>query len=274
MMSPIELRRIYMSKILSGMLLAGLLGVSAQADLLRVEVGAGVWQQDLDGTVEYKNRIPFNADQLGYDEENQPYVWLNIKHPVPILPNLRLEYTDVEFSGITNSDIQYDNVQFNQGALSTTSMEQFDAVLYYNILDNTAWTTIDLGIDVKYMDFKFDALGEGQIIGFPLTTTTQTVSEDESLVLPLAYGRVRVDLPFVDVGLEGDVKYVKYKDSSVTDYRIKLDYTLVDVLPVDVGLEAGYRFENVTIEEDDFSSFDVDADLDVDGFFFGAMVRF
>ena len=35
-----------MSKVLSGLLLAGFLGFSAQADMLRVEMGGGIWENE------------------------------------------------------------------------------------------------------------------------------------------------------------------------------------------------------------------------------------
>jgi len=262
-----------MNKLLKTLALVACFSVVSQADVLRVEMGAGTWQQDISGTIDYKNLTPFEAEDLGYDKEMQPYLWLNFRHPIPILPNIRLEYTDIDFSGTSSSPIEYDNVRFLSGSKSTTQLTQYDLILYYNILDETAFTTFDIGLDVKYMDFNFDVKGQGQIIIPTSAAVAQKVSEDEQLIVPLLYARLRFDLPF-DIGIESDVKYMKYKSSDITDARIKLDYVLVDILPIDVGLELGYRFENITINEDDISSFDVSTDIDVKGVFFGAVVKF
>ena len=96
-----------MNKILSGFLMATVLGVSAQADALRIEMGGGVWESDLSkGTIISKDLVSsglpdsvFTTDSLGYDKEKNLYLWMFIKHPIPILPNLRLEYANVDFSG-------------------------------------------------------------------------------------------------------------------------------------------------------------------------------
>jgi len=261
-----------MSKILSGMLLAGLLATASQADLLRVEMGGGAWSNEISGPIQYKNLAQYNADNLGYSTETKPYLWLNVKHPIPILPNLRLEYADVSFSGNSTQPFEYDGRRFDAFTYSETTMTQIDTILYYNLLDRTAWITLDVGLDVKYMDASFKANGEATlIVGGP--TFYQSVDESEKLVLPLLYTRLRVDLP-LDIGIEGSAKYLKYKDSKMSDLSIKADYTLVDVLPFDVGLEVGYRFENINLNQDDFDSIDVDVDLDIKGVFAGAVVKF
>ena len=261
-----------MSKILSGFLLAGLLSLSAQADALRIEMGGGVWNNEVSGPITYQGLATYNAEDLGYSDENRAYLWLNIKHPIPILPNLRLEYANVDFSGSSTQPFQYNGIEFNVDTKSDTGLAQYDAVLYYNILDNTMWTTFDLGIDIKYIDAKFDAVGTGTPIGGG-TASPQSVSEGEKLILPLGYARLRFDLPF-NLGIESDIKYIKYKSSGVTDFRVKADYLFTDLLPFDFGVEVGYRFENIKIDQDDFSSFDVDADLDIKGIFAGAVVKF
>ena len=252
-----------MKKILQVLLTAGLLGTVTQADVLRVEAGAGIWNQTPEGHIQYQDVQSFSDSDVGYSDEDKMYLWLNIKHPVPVLPNIRLEYTPMEFSGTsTIPSFTYKNTTFIQGAKSTLTMDQYDAVLYYNILDNTAWTTVDIGLDVKYIDTSFDA-----------KDTNGAISERESLVLPMAYARVRVEIPATDIGFEGDIKYVSYKSSDVYDYRLKVDYTF-DFTAVDLGIEAGYRFVNINIDHNDFSSLDTTGDIHVSGFYAGIMARF
>ena len=261
-----------MSKLLSGFLLAGLLGLSAQADALRVEMGAGVWQQEFSGTITSKDLVgtgfdTFDTDLLGYDKESKGYVWMFIKHPIPILPNLRLEYAAVDFSGTSTTSFVYDGIDYAANAKTQTTLDQFDIIMYYNILDNTAWTTIDLGLDVKVIQSEFSASGIDNT-----TLLDVSVNEKETLPVPMAYGRLRFELPF-DLGVEGIAKYSAYKESKVIDYQIKADYTLVDVLPIDVGLEVGYRYQKLDIDGTDFD-IDTSADIEVDGLFAGAVIRF
>ena len=263
-----------MNKLLSGLFLASVLGLSVQADALRVEMGGGVWESDLSkGTITSKDLVSYglastiDTDTLNYDKEKNLYLWMFIKHPIPILPNLRLEYADVDFTGNTTQDITYKGISYAANADTNSKLEQFDIIMYYNLLDNTAWTTLDLGLDVKIVQSEFNIRGTTPIIGDFLSS-----DNSETLPIPMLYARARFDLPF-GLGVEGIGKYVKYKDSTVVDYVVKADYTLEDVLPIDIGFEVGYRFEKFDVEGDDFS-IDTSADIDIDGLFAGAVIRF
>ncbi len=252
-----------MNKILSGLLLAGMLGASAQADIVRVEMGAGAWMNEFSGTVSSTTLpAPITAEVLGYDKETKGYAWLNIKHPVPVLPNLRLEYAAVDFSGTSTAAFTYKGDAYTINTKSDLTLDQIDVIMYYNILDNTGWTTIDLGLDVKLVDLAFNA-----------SSGVNTIAETETLPIPMAYGRLRFELPGTDLGVEGNAKYTAYKNSKVTDYSIKADYTLVDILPVDVALEVGYRFQQFDIDGTDFST-ETTADFEIDGVFAGATIKF
>ncbi len=251
-----------MNKSISGLLLLAFLGTVSQADILQVEAGAGMWNQEPSGYLQYQNAPSFNEKDVGYTDEDQLYVWVNLKHPVPVLPNIRLEYAPMEFSGTSTANFEYAGQNFTPGAVSTLTLDQYDAVLYYNILDNTAWTTLDLGLDIKYIDTDFKASQLGV-----------SVSESEDLVLPMLYGRLRFEVPGTELGLEGDVKYTPYKDSKVYDCRIKADYSF-DLTLIDLGIEAGYRFMRINVEQKDFSSLDTTGDIEISGFYAGAMIRF
>ena len=255
-----------MSKVLSGLLLAGLLGAGAQADLLRVEAGAGAWQNDLSGSLSSGTPADvIESDILGYEKETKGYAWLNIKHFVPILPNLRLEYAAVDFSGISTApSFVYKGTTYTANAQTDLTLDQIDVIMYYNLLDNTAWVTLDLGLDVKVIQAEFNAVQ---------STGADAINEKETLPIPMAYGRMRFEIPGVDIGVEGNLKYIGYKSSKVMDYAIKADYTLVDILPVDVGLEVGYRFQQLEIDGSDFST-DTSFDIEIDGVFAGATVKF
>ncbi len=255
-----------MSKILSGLLFAGLLSASVQADVVRVEMGAGVWSNEFSGAVSSTGVVdPITADELGYDKENKGYAWLYVKHPIPVLPNLRLEYAAVDFSGTSKTPtFDYKGVTYTANAKTDLTLDQIDAIMYYNLLDNTGWTTIDLGLDIKVVQAEFNARQ---------SDGSDAVQEKETLPLPMAYGRLRFELPGTDLGIEGTAKYTAYKDSKVTDYTIKADYILVDLLPVDIGVEVGYRFQQYDIDGTDFD-IDTSLDIEVDGIFAGATIKF
>lgn len=262
-----------MNKVLSGLLLAGMMGASAQADIVRVEMGGGIWNTDFSGTITSKDLAgtgfdTFDTDLLAYDKERKGYAWVNIKHPIPVLPNLRLEYAAIDFSGTSTQTFTYLTKDYQANAQTDITLDQIDAIMYYNILDNTAWTTLDLGLDIKIVQAEFNAVGTEDITNNPLS-----LQEKETLPIPMAYGRLRFEIPGMDIGLEGNAKYVSYKSTKVTDYAVKADYTLVDVLPVDIGLEVGYRFQQFDIDGTDFD-IGTTVDIEIDGIFAGATIKF
>lgn len=252
-----------MKKALSGLLLAGVLGVTAQADIVRVEAGGGVWNNELSGTIK-SNGDTIDTDELGYSKESKGYIWAFIKHPVPVLPNLRLEYAAIDYAGTSTQSFVYKGDRYLASAKTDLTLDQFDIIMYYNLLDNTAWMTLDVGLDVKVIQAKFNAVD---------SFSGNSEHMKETIPLPMAYGRLRFEIPGVDIGLEGTAKYTAYKNSKVSDYSVKADYTLVDILPVDVGLEVGYRVMQIDLDGTDF---DVDTTLDikVKGLFAGAVIRF
>lgn len=254
-----------MKKIVTAAVMSAIIALSAQADFIRVEAGGGVWENEISGTAQYDGETSFSTSTLGYASESKGYLWMFIKHPIPLIPNLRLEYADVGYSGTSNDLFAWDGNLYGKGSTSSLELSQIDAILYYNILDNLAWVTLDLGLDIKHIDASFT--GKSQ-------NGNNTFDDSESIVLPLGYARARFQIPMTDIGIEGDVKYIAYGDSSLLDYRIKVDYTLVNVLPFDIGLEVGYRFENLDLDSDDVGGLNSTLDIEIDGFFAGAVLRF
>ena len=72
--------------------------------------------------------------------------------------------------------------------------------------------------------------------------------------------------PWPDVIISGEMSYIAFDGSSISDITAKIAYT-TDFF---VGFEAGYRMQEY--EFDDIS--DTDADLSFDGIFAGAYLKF
>ncbi len=237
----------------------------ASADLLRIEGAVGAWQTTPTGTISYADTNSFDlVDQSGFESTTNMYAWVYLKHPIPVVPNVRIEFADPQFSGDIKQKIEWDGNVYASGT-NSLSLTQYDTVLYYNILDNTLWSTIDLGLDVKYIDGNYQ-LSES-------TGTLAKVDQDFSIIMPLAYVRGRVQIPVTDIGVEAIVRGITYSDNTVVDAEIKLDYTLDFVPIVQPGLELGYRYQQVKLNA---SSIGLDANLDTtfSGVYGGIMVRF
>lgn len=241
---------------------AMLASTAAMADMARVEAGAGVWSQKPSGNASYTDGGADGVFVSGEKEESDIYAWMLIKHPVPILPNLRLEYAQIKDSGIATGEFK----DFDIGAANsvlTYDMKQYDIIPYYNILDNTAWTTIDLGLDIKVIDTSYTAAPSGAFTGY---------SDSQTIAIPLLYARGRVEIPATNIGLETDIKFIGTGKSKVYDARAKIDYTLSFIPVVQPAVEVGYRVQKIDIDIDDTDSAAVN--IDYSGVYAGMMLRF
>lgn len=250
-----------MKKIIKSMACALVLAATAQADFLRVELGTGAWMQEPSGGI-FGNSNGFSgSDVSSEDQKTQGYAWLLIKHFVPVVPNLRVEYVALTNEGKATGTFNNQTIPIGGSAESKFEMTQVDLIPYYNLLDNTAWITVDVGVDIKLIDatYKIDPVG-----------TFNGYEKSESLPLPLGYVRGRVQIPTTDIGIEADVKYVSYSDSTAYDVRAKVDYTF-DITPlIQPAIEVGYRMQKYEVDE----LSDIKLDLEFAGFYAGAMLRF
>lgn len=252
-----------MKKILTTLLSTAVLATIASADFSRVEMGAGAWMQTPKGDMSYTDGGANGSNVFDENEETNAYVWMLIKHPIPVLPNLRLEYVNIDSTGVASG--QFEDF-FAADSKTSLKMTQFDVIPYYNILDNTAWITLDLGLDFKVVSLDYQA--DGVTINGNLN---QNYSDKQTIAIPLAYLRARVEIPTTNVGVEADVKYITYDGSTVSDMRAKVDYTLDFIPVVQPALEVGYRVQKI-----DISSSEVKSAMNVDfaGMYVGLMLRF
>lgn len=250
-----------MKKILSTIAVSAILSASVYADTTRVEVGAGAWAQTPSGTADYNAGAGVTGtNTFNENKDTSAYVWMLIKHPIPVLPNIRLEYTNIHATGTATGS--WGGIAIPGSSNSVLDMKEYDVIPYYNLLDNTFWTTLDLGLDVKVLDLDYKVEPNGIFTGYEDTYT---------LPIPLVYARVRVEIPTTNIGLEGDAKYVTTGSSTIYDARVKVDYTF-DISPVvQPALEVGYRMQKIKIDENDE---DVKTDMDFSGFYAGLMLRF
>lgn len=260
-----------MKKIISLMGLGLLLATTANADFARVEAGAGVWNYKATGEMVYTDSTGTLTNTTNGDAQSSAYVWLLVKHPIPILPNIRLEYSTIHDDGKGSGT--YDSITFPADTPTTTDLTEYDIIPYYNILDNTFWTTVDVGVDLKVVDYDFTAkaLTTSPSSTFQYPVLTKDYNKKGSSVIPLAYLRTRVEIPVTDIGLEADAKFISYDGDTVYDARAKVDYTLGFVPVVQPAIEVGYRVQKYDFKNKD-KTFHMN--MDFKGVYMGLMARF
>jgi outer membrane protein len=241
------------------------------ADIARIEVGTGAWFQSPTTSMNYEDDSGFSGEDISdsAQEKTQGYIWLLVQHPVPLFPNLRLEYVNVNSSGIGTGNFDFFQSPISGDNKSKLEISQFDIIPYYNILDNTSWVTIDVGLDIKVVETIY-SIADPQVGGFALGSTTGSFEDTSSDIVPMLYLRGRFEIPSTDIGIESDIKYITDGESDALDFRLKMDYTLEFVPVVQPSVELGYRVEKIYMVTDD----DLIADFDFAGIYLGAMLRF
>jgi outer membrane protein len=244
---------------------AVLLGVSsaASAEIAGFEIGIAGWQASPSGWVQDEgttgaDRVDLEDDlQLG--DETSGFAWIRLMHPIPVLPNIKLTYTPLQFegSGTVDREFTFGNVTFtgSEQVDSEAELDQWDVTLFYEVLDNVV--DLDLGINVKVLDGHFKATRR---------TTGETDEVDFTAPIPMLYANVGVNIPGTGIGLAVEASGIGYSGNSLSDIKASIGYTFAGV----VGVEAGYRRLQMKIDDIE----DVSADITIDGPYLGVAAKF
>ena len=160
------------------MLLTGILSACALSQALpfKVSVFAGGVEQDPSGFVSYKPQTYGDNLDLKNDahfsQKTQPYIGVRITNNLPILPNLKLDYMPMKFSGsgTINKQITFGGTTYNlnAGFNLNAKMNRFDILAYYHLPFITAATKdmlkVRLGLNVRVVDFSETFTGNNAYI--------------------------------------------------------------------------------------------------------------
>ncbi|WP_283709439.1 TIGR04219 family outer membrane beta-barrel protein [Pseudoalteromonas prydzensis] len=239
------------------------LAPAAHADtLLGLYVGVDGWQSDNSGSFADNG----NMQDFNFEDETFISYYAALEHPIPLVPNIKLKYTELELNGSTTLDgtFEFGDTSFttDRPASTITDLSHIDYILYYEIFDNDL-VSIDLGVNAKQFDGDIIVTGisNGQ-------ETTETV--DFSGFVPLVYGRAEVGLPLTGFSVFFEGSLLAIDDSKVQDYQAGIAWALLDNLAIDLDIKAGYR--QMTLELDDID--DLYTDIDASGPFAGVQIHF
>jgi outer membrane protein len=262
------------------MLLAGVLGactLSQALPLFNVSVYAGGVEQDPSGVVSYKAQNSTDYIDLKNDahfsKKTQPYIGVRITNSLPILPNLKLDYMPMKFSGsgTLNRPITFGGITYEEHANFTlnTKINRFDVEAYYHLPFISAATKdmikVRLGLNVRIVDFSESFTGTDQTTGY-------TVTQSKSLTVPIPMGHIGVTFsPIKQVSLVGDLNYVSYGSNNYYNYNLGLRLSPVGLFKSAIVpfVQAGYRYEKLKINQSS-----VYANVDVKGPYLLAGVEF
>ncbi|MEQ8485596.1 MAG: TIGR04219 family outer membrane beta-barrel protein [Pseudomonadales bacterium] len=226
--------------------------------VLGFDVGAGSWQQALAGDLATgADDVDLERD-LGFDRERGNVYYGTLEHGVPFLPNLRLNRADIDADGrdTLTRTLTFGGQTFSisEAVSADVRLEQTDAVLYYELLDRGL--SVDLGVAARWVD--------GAVSVVSASGSGEAAFEG---VIPLLYGRTRLDLPFSGLWLAAEASGIAYRGHSLLDASALLGWTS----GVGLGAQLGWRTLRLELDEVD----EVErADIDVSGPFLTLHFRF
>lgn len=245
-----------------------LAAASAHADFAGVHAGASYWSPSYSGGFDSGNatigEVSLEND-LGYSDTAATGLYVAIEHPIPVLPNFRIEHTRLSesSSNTLNRSIEFEGESFAQDSKvkSKFDLTHTDYTGYYEILDGLGWVSADVGMTLRMFD------GEVQISD---ETGTTNASLTLDVPVPLLYGKGQFDIPGAPfpVAVGGMINYLSVGGATIADNRFYLSASAD--LPVEVGAELGYR--SFAMEFDDVGG--LTADLTASGWYASATVHF
>jgi len=209
-------------------------GTTATADVLGVGATVGYWNSDLSGEAGKNGDLVDVENDLDLSSDSNANLEAYFEHPVPILPNVRLNYTRIKQSGDGELSTGYDGVLPGVPVESELELTQFDATLYYEVLDN--WVNLDAGLTVRNLDGELTV----RELGGDVSRT------EISGTVPLAYLAARFDLPLTGLSVGGQANVVSYDGDSIRDLKAYGQFQLSAV-----RLRAGYREISIDYEDSD-----------------------
>ena len=186
----------------------GGISLHTQADVIGVKASASAWQAQVQSAAEHLPR------------KTSAMLSLAVEHPVPLLPNAKLRYTALEHNQNSNNNLQ------------EIQLQQTDAILYYELLDNII--QVDAGLAANQLN------GEQR---------RMQSTEKFAQTRPSAYVAVAAKLPFTGWRVQSEALYGNSFGTELRDLQAEIQYDVIDNPVLDIGAKIGYRQLQVSFSQ-------------------------
>jgi outer membrane protein len=221
-----------------------LLALPAASWAIGLEAAVGIWGHTPEGDIQYKGDNLDMNDDLYFEDEKRLMGRLKIDMP-GFIPNIYLMGTKMSFEGKGPATRTFD---FGDGTYTATSeietemvLDHYDLALYYGLpfieTLSADKLNIELGLNARMVDFKAS-------ISEAASGTDE--SKSLSIAIPMIYAGIQIR-PTDKLAFELEGRGVSYSGNSFYDAIARLK-----VKPLGpIFIAAGYRYEKITIDEDD-----------------------
>ena len=175
-------------------------------------------------------------DTLHWESNENIFLKAYIEHPVPMLPNVKVAFTQLshEGKGEVGNDFIWGGIHIPTLGTIENSLDisKYDLTLYYELLDN--WVEADVGVTLGYIDGNIAVTA---LTGLGPISFSQSESTDFSLFMPTLYGKAKFNIPSTDISLQFEGDVFSYDDTTFYNYEVSARYTF----SMGLGIEAGYK---------------------------------
>jgi len=222
---------------------------TAQAlPLIDIDLKAAYWQAQYDGEIGQNDQTA-TFDDLGLNKDNTNSLSLTLRHPVPLIPNAKLQQTalDSNGSGTISQPFELKEVEFPEGGDVNTNLDlsHLDLTLFYSFL------YFDVGLTGR----NFDTVST--FSGNESGTVTATLDG----WIPMLYLGLNADLPFTGFYIDGSLNAISYDGNGLQDLSAAVGYETGGIYSFTT--ELGYR--SMTLNLDDLDG--IVGDFAIDGWF-------
>ena len=191
-----------------------LLAANANADFIGLTAEVGSYSPDADTTAATSGS---SVSSNNMDADSGTYYGIAFEHPIPLIPNVRIQGTELETDGT------------NDGNATEVDMSHTDYTAYYELLDGLLWISLDAGFTFRQYDGSVSISGS---------------ETDLDETIPMLYAAPAFSIPGTGLSVVGEFKVGSFDDKDVTDTTIKVKWES----PFLVGIEAGYRTHDIDFE--------------------------
>ncbi len=259
-----------MRKLIAALALLSL-PATASAGVLGFSFGAGYdyWQADPSGTTALDGAEIDLEDNLKLDTSSEGQLWAFFEHPLPIIPDFRIQQGGISTEGDGGSFTVTATTPFGDFDADATNVEtsldlaMTDFIVYWSPLPEGILTagimSIDLGLNFRQISGDLHMTGEAG-------GETQTVDESFNATIPLGYLSARANIPGTGISLGGAMSALKVGNNGITDTTFDLSWRS----GLGLGVRGGVRSVEFVLED----AGDIEFDMTFNGAFIGGFYHF
>ncbi len=218
--------------------------------VIDIEAAVGGWYTSPSGKFMYNNTTGKSdlEDVFGFSEEAFPMG--RVKVDVPVIPVIYVMATPMEFKGDAKANFTFDNQTFTTGAKTKLTLDHADLALYYGVpflgLATLGTLHVNAGINIRVVQAKAE-----------MKEANLSASESMDMTIPLPMLYLSADVSPVDAfAIEGEIRALSFGYGNVMSAIARLRLNAFGPLFV----TAGYRYEDISLDKDDF-----EADIELSG---------